>query len=115
MHLNRHGVIVHYHAFSGTAAEITAAVVIRGGAIVVARIGSSASRNLEFVTDAVAVRIRQAVAIAIVASIRTVSIAITSTVSDAVAAANAALIKHIAVAVTRTFSNAFASTNAALI
>ena len=71
IHLNRHGVIVHdHHARRGTAAEVTAAIVICGSTVVVARIRCRATPNFKFIANAVAVRIRQAVAVAIVAGFR---------------------------------------------
>ena len=71
IHLNRHGVIIHdHHARRGTAAEVTAAVIIRGSTVVVARIRCRATPNFKFIAYAVAVRIRQAVAVAVVAGLR---------------------------------------------
>ena len=125
-------------AFRGVRAR---AVVVGGGAVVVARVSVLATRNLKLVAYAVAVCIRQAIAFAVVAvfsvfaiscirclrvvvagavvlttrNLKRVAHTVTVCIAEAVAVAVVSGFRSVAFAVTRAFSDAVTAAHAALV
>ena len=98
-----------------TAAVIARTIIVCSVAVVVASAAVCAARYFKLITRTVAVCIRQAHAVAVVARSWTVALTVTRTIGDAVTAANAALIQHVALTIASTLGNAVSSTNTALI
>ena len=102
-------------AYSALVEFGTAAVVVGSIRVVVAGRSIGTSCDFKLVAYTVAIGIRQAVAVAVVAGFWSVAFAVASAVGNAITAAYTALIQHVTIAVASAVSDTVTTTHPTLV